>query len=83
MTDKMLEKMVAAIIDAGPVGCCNVSDLQARFIARAALQAIREPSEEMEGAGVTRLPAYLDGDDAKYAGYVFTAMIDAILSETN
>lgn len=80
----MLEKMVEAITDCGPVGCCTISKWAARDIARAALQVIREPDERMIDAGVSGLA----GEDcagrplwAKGVPGCFTVMIDAILNE--
>ena len=37
----MLDKLIEAIMDSGPVGCCTISEREAKEIARAALQAIR------------------------------------------
>lgn len=75
----MLDKLIEAIMDSGPVGCCTISEREAKEIARAALQAIREPDKEMIEAGEACDPGYGDGlADAKTH---FTAMIDDLLKE--
>lgn len=52
-----------------------------RDLARAVLQAIREPSEGMKRAGVLA-PNYLeDQSSARGCSNIFTAMIDAALEE--
>jgi len=81
----MLEKMAEAISEESYRAACyspgsGVSLDEARDVARAALQAIREPSKAMIMAGT-------DVSRAAYEAYcgeagsndIFTAMIDAIL----
>ena len=79
----MLDKLIEAIMDSGPVGCCTISEREAKEIARAALQAIRVPDAGMIEAGESA--AWDKGNSmptirAMPIGY--TAMIDAILSES-
>lgn len=68
-------RMVEAIMDCGPVGCCSISEVQAKEIAGAALRAIRDPSDAL----VDRFSVYFSDpcfpEDMKRG---FTAIIDAI-----
>ena len=78
----MLDKLIEAIMDSGPVGCCTISEREAKEIARAALQAIRVPTDEMDGAGFEALKTEQGKSSLGTCSVVFTAMIDAILSES-
>ena len=73
-----LTRMVEAIMDCGPVGCCSISEAQAQEIARAALRAIRDPSDAL----VDRCSVYFQDpcfpEDIERG---FTAMIEAISKE--
>lgn len=51
-------------------------------LARAALQAIRVPTDEMDGAGFEALKTEQGKSSLGTCSVVFTAMIDAILSES-
>lgn len=63
-------------------GCpdCRAAREQARGRARAAIEAMREPTEEMVRMGMTALPNSTPGRHQK-TGWVWDAMIDAALKE--
>lgn len=75
-TQTMLEKVEAAIM--GEMRLGSVCEDEVRDAARAALQAVREPTEEMVGAAKehTYDPAW-----PEEAVAIWQAMIDAILQE--
>jgi len=76
----MLDKLIEAIVDSGPVGCCTISERKAKETARAALQAIRDGiSVEVYTAGQMMIPNA--ADEAAEPGEVWRAMIDKILEE--
>ena len=68
-------RMVEAIMDCGPVGCCSISEVQAKEIASAALRAIRVPDDAVAYGcwGYFNDPCWWED-----VGRGFTAMIDAI-----
>ncbi len=61
------------------------TELEAILIARAAIEAMREPTEGMREAGALEISdensAFTQERDSKNAGYVFGAMIDAALAD--
>lgn len=77
---EMVGRVARAIEDEGPVGCCTISPEKAMSLARAAIEAMREPTEAMIEAveGISVGGPYLgplDADD------IYGQMIDAALSE--
>ena len=94
MLDKMAEALyVADCRFANGLGMQDVAfppwaavsySIRARFhdAARAALQAIRVPTDEMDGAGFEALKTEQGKSSLGTCSVVFTAMIDAILSES-
>ena len=91
MTETMFAGLVSAIENSGPVGCCTIGEREAKAIARAALRAIREPSEDVIALGAEanrqqtyqwHMDANVSEQDEAAAGAIYTAMIDAILSQS-
>lgn len=77
MTDTMLERMARAIGDSSPM-ISPVSDwVDFLPCAKAALQAIREPSEEMIAVGTAKVNAF--GRTSNGVCNAHRAMIDHIL----
>ena len=77
----MLDK-VSAAIEAKIRPAQPIYDWDSKDIARAALQAIRVPTDEMDGAGFEALKTEQGKSSLGTCSVVFTAMIDAILSES-
>jgi len=69
---EMVEKVAQAVDDEGPVGCCTIGPDKARLIARAAIEALREPTPEMVGAMRDNIGPLVE---------MWRAAIDAALSE--
>lgn len=66
---KMLERIERAVADSGPVGCCSIGPREAKDIVRAALEAMREPSEAMR-----RNCVWTDDHVAEWMGGVSTIL---------
>ena len=82
MADTMIERVARAIRDVIPAGDDYPTDA-----ARAAIEAMREPTEAMMGDGADAgAHAVLNGElhpESRSVGLVWAAMIDAALKEIN
>lgn len=85
----MIERVARAIMDDDGSPCisklkfklCKEPDgCICRSLARSAIEAMREPTEEMVRMGMTALPNSTPGRHQK-TGWVWDAMIDAALKE--
>lgn len=74
MTDSMIEKVATAILAKTPVGY-GMTQSEANDYARAAIEAMREPTEEMLDVG------HIHAGTVDDAYVCFTTMIDAALAE--
>ena len=90
MTETMLERVAYVIYAAGDTSADDAMD-RATETARAALRAIREPSEDVIALGAEanrqqtyqwHMDANVSEQDEAAAGAIYTAMIDAILSQS-
>ena len=84
---KMIERAAAALrTEFEEMFDARLSSFATAALVRAVLAAIREPSEEMVLAGMCAKPEHTERDNTlarhqRITGCIFTAMIDAALSE--
>jgi len=74
---RMISKMIRAMQDTGLID--GMSEEDADTLATAALEAMREPSEEMVKAGLSRGGGFASAGNRMCNGY--RGMIDAALNE--
>lgn len=85
MAESMIERVARAMFDADATGYPGISvpfegqsiGVQDRWLglARAAIEAMREPTDAMVDAGVDHI------GEGHYNGWAYTAMIDAAINE--
>lgn len=85
MVESMVEKVARAIEDEGPVGCCTISPEKAMSLARAAIEAMREPTDAMIMAAEWAEPEYREDDmdmaiqfKAEWRAAIDTALLEQV-----
>ena len=84
MSESMAERVAAAIKKSHDVECgelgTTMDEKTASWLARAAIQAMREPTEEMIAAGERPFDEPFTGGRLTPASAVYESMIDAALT---